>query len=215
MQSSKKDVEKLVEGDKEANDEINEVDENDNDDHNDHALIRKKKTGSLEEEHHYQDGHHEAFSYFALCAFHTSEQSMRKLHDDHLDNDVLPERENKVKKKRILEDPSLLRVRHHQFQLVALDEMMLVEELTQQVLKKPTLVYQGFERDPNAPAMYLYNKDLFYLRHGNTNAGKYVLLSHKIYTTSFLIDDHEELLTRWVGRVFKRFKEEARLTIQH
>ncbi|GKB49174.1 hypothetical protein Tco_0899927 [Tanacetum coccineum] len=36
-----------------------------------------------------------------------------------------------------------------------------------------------------------------------------------IHATSFPEDDLEEHLTRWVGKVFKRFNEEARLSIQH
>ncbi|GJY77833.1 hypothetical protein Tco_0483634 [Tanacetum coccineum] len=87
------------------------------------------------------------------------------------------------------------------------------EDLMTQVLEKPTPVYQGCERDPNAPERYLYNKDLFYLKHGNSMARKYVLSLHKIHVVPFSEDDLEELLTRWVGRVYKKFNEEARLSI--
>ncbi|GKE66934.1 hypothetical protein Tco_1521095, partial [Tanacetum coccineum] len=70
------------------------------------------------------------------------------------------------------------------------------EYLTTQVPEKPTLVYQGYARDPNSPKRYLYNKDLFYLKHGNSEARKYVLLLHKIHATPFPKDGLEELLTR-------------------
>ncbi|GKC03234.1 hypothetical protein Tco_0994844 [Tanacetum coccineum] len=64
------------------------------------------------------------------------------------------------------------------------------------ILRQPTQVFQVCARDPNAPTRYLYNKDLFYLRNGNTEARKYVLSLHKIHATSFPEDDLEEFKTR-------------------
>ncbi|GKE17867.1 hypothetical protein Tco_1425444, partial [Tanacetum coccineum] len=52
-------------------------------------------------------------------------------------------------------------------------------------------------RDPNAPARYLFNKDLFFFRNGNTEAKKYIISLHKFHETLFLEDDLEELLKRW------------------
>ncbi|GJX22312.1 hypothetical protein Tco_0226757 [Tanacetum coccineum] len=49
------------------------------------------------------------------------------------------------------------------------------EYLTLQILKEPTLVFQSYERDPNAPPIVLVNKDLFYLNNGNSETRKYVL----------------------------------------
>ncbi|GJV09167.1 hypothetical protein Tco_1346823, partial [Tanacetum coccineum] len=43
------------------------------------------------------------------------------------------------------------------------------EDITRQFLEKPTQVFQGYERDPNAPTRYLYNKDLFFLKNGNSD----------------------------------------------
>ncbi|GKE44282.1 hypothetical protein Tco_1471566, partial [Tanacetum coccineum] len=72
------------------------------------------------------------------------------------------------------------------------------EDVTPQVPEKPAQVFQGCERDPNAPTRYLYNKDLFFLNNGNTKARMYVLSLHKIHATSFPENDLEEVLKRWV-----------------
>ncbi|GJT72214.1 hypothetical protein Tco_1031500 [Tanacetum coccineum] len=89
------------------------------------------------------------------------------------------------------------------------------EDITRQFLEKPTQVFQGCERDPNAPTRYLYNKDLFFLKNGNSDTMKYLLSLHKIYTTLFPKDDLEEVLKRWVGKVITRFNVPTRLSIQH
>ncbi|GKC73127.1 hypothetical protein Tco_1119010 [Tanacetum coccineum] len=80
---------------------------------------------------------------------------------------------------------------------------------------KEAYVFYGPQRNPNEFPMYLYNKDLIYLKNGNTEEKKYVLLPHKIHATSFLKNDLEERLTRWVRKVFKSFNKEAQLSIQH
>ncbi|GJX06013.1 hypothetical protein Tco_0193945, partial [Tanacetum coccineum] len=72
-------------------------------------------------------------------------------------------------------------------------------DVTPQVLEKITRVFQGCERDPDAPTRYLYNKDLFFFIHGNTEARKYILALHQIHATLFQKDDIEEMLKRWVG----------------
>ncbi|GKD92048.1 hypothetical protein Tco_1371885 [Tanacetum coccineum] len=80
---------------------------------------------------------------------------------------------------------------------------------------KEAYVFYGVQRNPNESPMYLYNKDLIYLKNGNPEENKYVLLSHKIHATSFPENDLEERLTRWVRKVFKSFNKEAQLSIQH
>ncbi|GJX34620.1 hypothetical protein Tco_0246177 [Tanacetum coccineum] len=75
------------------------------------------------------------------------------------------------------------------------------EDVTPQVHEKRAQVFQGCERDPNDPTRYLYNKDLFFLKNGNTKARMYVLSLHKIHATSFLEDDLEEVLKRWVDLI--------------
>ncbi|GJZ72478.1 hypothetical protein Tco_0636329 [Tanacetum coccineum] len=73
----------------------------------------------------------------------------------------------------------------------------------------------GPQRDPNEPPWHFYNKDLFCLRHGNTETKKYVLSLHKIHVTHFPEDDLEEQLTRWVRKELNTFNKEAQLSIQH
>ncbi|GKG32709.1 hypothetical protein Tco_0430219, partial [Tanacetum coccineum] len=75
--------------------------------------------------------------------------------------------------------------------------------------QKEAPVFFGPQRDPNEPPWYLYNKDLFYLKHGNSETKKYVLSLHKIHATSFPKNDLEEHLTRWVRKEFKTFNKEA------
>ncbi|GKD06314.1 hypothetical protein Tco_1181288, partial [Tanacetum coccineum] len=53
------------------------------------------------------------------------------------------------------------------------------------------------------------------LEYGNTEERKYVLSLHKIHAEDFPEPDLEEKLNRWVGKEFKTFNEDARLSIQH
>ncbi|GKE22045.1 hypothetical protein Tco_1433557 [Tanacetum coccineum] len=67
-------------------------------------------------------------------------------------------------------------------------------------LKRPkpdALVFYGPQRNPNEPPRYLYNKDLFFLKNGNTEKKWYVLSLHKIHAISFLEEDLEEKMNRW------------------
>ncbi|GKB77020.1 hypothetical protein Tco_0943915, partial [Tanacetum coccineum] len=81
---------------------------------------------------------------------------------------------------------------------LALDQMMRNRCETGVQEKKPTPVVQGCGRDLKAPARCLYNEDLYYSKHGNTEEKKYVLSLHKIHATSFPEPDPEEKLNRWV-----------------
>ncbi|GKB82002.1 hypothetical protein Tco_0948897 [Tanacetum coccineum] len=71
------------------------------------------------------------------------------------------------------------------------------EYLTVQVPNKIASIYQGCDRNPNAPTRYLYNKDIFYLKYGNSETRKYVLSLHKIHAISFPENDLEELKPIW------------------
>ncbi|GKD05504.1 hypothetical protein Tco_1180478 [Tanacetum coccineum] len=77
------------------------------------------------------------------------------------------------------------------------------------------LVFFGPQRNPNEPPRYLYNKDLFFLKNGNTEEKKYILSLHKIHAERFIEVDLEEKMNRWVRKEFMNFNEDARLTIQH
>ncbi|GJS72279.1 hypothetical protein Tco_0705120 [Tanacetum coccineum] len=70
------------------------------------------------------------------------------------------------------------------------------------------------QRNPNEPPRYLCNKDLFYLKNGNTEERQYVLSLHKIHVVPFP-EDLEEKMKHWVKKEFKTFNEEAQLSIQH
>ncbi|GKA95457.1 hypothetical protein Tco_0817495 [Tanacetum coccineum] len=51
-------------------------------------------------------------------------------------------------------------------------------------------------RNPNEPPRYLYNKDLFFLKYGNTEDKRYVLSLHKIHVVPFPEEDWEEKMNR-------------------
>nr|GEV52818.1 hypothetical protein [Tanacetum cinerariifolium] len=90
------------------------------------------------------------------------------LHRQDHDDDALPEEESSAKRCTSSEEYA-----YHLDQIKSYMENHIVwesraEELTMQVLDNPVLVYQGCDRNPNAPTRYLYNKDLFYLKYGNS-----------------------------------------------
>ncbi|GJY83599.1 hypothetical protein Tco_0496975 [Tanacetum coccineum] len=87
------------------------------------------------------------------------------------------------------------------------------QDIPRTILK--TLIFYGPQRNLNEPPRYLYNKDLFFFKHGNAEERKYVLSLHKIHVEEFLEPDLEEKLNRWVRKEFKTFNEDARLSIQH
>nr|GEX71078.1 hypothetical protein [Tanacetum cinerariifolium] len=75
--------------------------------------------------------------------------------------------------------------------------------------------FYGPQRNPKEPLRYLYNKDLFFLKNGNTKEKRCVLSLRKINATSFPEEDLKEKMIRRVRKVFKTFNKEARLSIQH
>ncbi|GJY71690.1 hypothetical protein Tco_0475393 [Tanacetum coccineum] len=97
-------------------------------------------------------------------------------------------------------------------------ENHIVWESRQEDIRRPVLrpiIFFGPQQNPNEPPRYLYNKDLFFLKHVNTEEKKYILSLHKIHAKRFLEVNLEEKMNRWVRKEFKTFNEEARLTIQH
>nr|GEW36065.1 hypothetical protein [Tanacetum cinerariifolium] len=79
------------------------------------------------------------------------------------------------------------------------------------ILRKEAYVFYGLQRNPNESSMYLYNKELIYLKNRNTKEKKYVLSPHKIHATSFLENDLKERLTRWRFYITKQRKERSDL----
>ncbi|GKC27869.1 hypothetical protein Tco_1035163, partial [Tanacetum coccineum] len=57
--------------------------------------------------------------------------------------------------------------------------------------------------------------ELILLEEWEYRGKRYVLSLHKIHSISFLEEDLEEKMNRWVKIVFKTFNEEERLSIQH
>ncbi|GJR30454.1 hypothetical protein Tco_1106686 [Tanacetum coccineum] len=94
-------------------------------------------------------------------------------------------------------------------------ENQIVWESSQQDIPRTipkTLIFYGPQRNLNEPPRYLYNKDLFFLKYGNTEEMKYILSLYKIHTEEFPEPDLEEKLNQWVRKVFKIFNEDARIT---
>ncbi|GJV29264.1 hypothetical protein Tco_1385712 [Tanacetum coccineum] len=83
--------------------------------------------------------------------------------------------------------------------ILEIDEYEIVFESREEDLIPENVppVFFGPQRDSNAPARYLYNKDMFYLKNRNPEDKNYMLSLHKIHATTFLEDDIEECLIRW------------------
>ncbi|GJZ74578.1 hypothetical protein Tco_0639043 [Tanacetum coccineum] len=97
-------------------------------------------------------------------------------------------------------------------------ENQIVWESRQQDIPRTipkTLIFYGSQRNPNEPPRYLYNKDLFYFKYGNTEERKYILSLYKIRAEEFLDPNLEQKLNRWVREEFQTFNEDAWLSIQH
>ncbi|GJX29861.1 hypothetical protein Tco_0237940 [Tanacetum coccineum] len=97
-------------------------------------------------------------------------------------------------------------------------ENQVVWESRQEDLKRLQLeafIFYGPQRNPNEPPRYLYNKDLFFLKNRNTKEKKYALSLHKIHVTSFLKEDLEEKMIRWVRKLgIKSYQIKINLTAQ-
>ncbi|GKC80306.1 hypothetical protein Tco_1131080 [Tanacetum coccineum] len=64
--------------------------------------------------------------------------------------------------------------------------------------RKTTPLVQSCQRDPEAPALSLINKDLLYLKKGNSGPQKIVLSLHKFPAIIFNDDDIKERTSRWI-----------------
>nr|GEW19378.1 hypothetical protein [Tanacetum cinerariifolium] len=97
-------------------------------------------------------------------------------------------------------------------------ENQIVWESRQQDIPRiiaKTLIFYRPQRNPNEPPRCLYNKDLFFLKYGNTKERKYILSLHKIHAEEFPEPDLEEKLNRWVRKEFKTFNEDARKKVDN
>ncbi|GKE35971.1 hypothetical protein Tco_1455293, partial [Tanacetum coccineum] len=101
---------------------------------------------------------------------------------------------------------------YHLEQATNFMENQIVWESRQEYIRQPIpkpLVFYGPQRNPNEPPRYLYNKDLFFLKNGNTKDKKYILSLHKIHAVLFSEAYLEEKMNRWVRKEFKNFNEDA------
>ncbi|GJV14607.1 retrovirus-related pol polyprotein from transposon TNT 1-94 [Tanacetum coccineum] len=81
--------------------------------------------------------------------------------------------------------------------------------------QKTTLLVQSYQRDPEAPALYLINQDLLYLKKGSSGPEKIVLSLHKFPVIIFNDVDIEEWTSRWVNKCVKKFNPYARYGVEH
>ncbi|GKB26671.1 hypothetical protein Tco_0866072 [Tanacetum coccineum] len=157
------------------------------------------------------------------------EDAFHSQHDEHQDDDAPPELERRVKRskgsqrsksargslsKHSIKDStkyvSKQQSQHQEWDAWEKENVIDEDEVIPED-ETPELIAEN----PNEPPRYLYNKDLFFLKYGNTEGRKYVLSLHKIHAEEFPEPDLEEKLNRWVRKEFKTFNEDARLSIQH
>ncbi|GKD68192.1 hypothetical protein Tco_1322282 [Tanacetum coccineum] len=136
------------------------------------------------------------------------------MEDKHFD--TIPETESDELIKSSVEDLVHTPIDEDERLVGTLEDIVdIINDEIRRVPENDALVFYGPQRNSNEPPMYLYNKDFFYLKNGNTKEKKYVLSLHKIHATPFLEDDLVEHLTRWIRKEFRTFNKEARLSIQH
>ncbi|GJZ20810.1 hypothetical protein Tco_0557400 [Tanacetum coccineum] len=156
-------------------------------------------------------------------------------HDDHQDDDAPPEGEKRVKRHKTSTRSKSAWVK----ETIIDEDAVILEDETPELITKfqkvdkrvptnfdharmkatlndmLTLVFYVPQRNPNEPPRYLYNKDLIFLKNGNTEETKYTLSLRKIHAEPFPEADLEEKMNHWVLKEFKNFNEDARLSIQH
>ncbi|GJR90705.1 hypothetical protein Tco_0214716 [Tanacetum coccineum] len=81
--------------------------------------------------------------------------------------------------------------------------------------RKITPLVQSCQRDHEAPALSLINKDLLYLKKGNSGPEKIVLSLHKFPAIVFNDDDIKERTSRWVNKCIKKFNPYARYGVEN
>ncbi|GJX44689.1 hypothetical protein Tco_0261365 [Tanacetum coccineum] len=89
-------------------------------------------------------------------------------------------------------------------------ENQIVWERRQQDIPRTipkTLIFYGPQRNPNEPPRPLYNKDLFFLKYGNTEEKKYILSLYKIHAKEFPEPDLEE-------KVYKQNQKKVRKNLE-
>ncbi|GJW14669.1 hypothetical protein Tco_0018802, partial [Tanacetum coccineum] len=88
---------------------------------------------------------------------------------------------------------------YHLEQSTSIIENQIVWKSIQQDIPRTipkTLIFYRAQRNPNEPPRPLYNKDLFFLKYGNTEEKKYILSLYKIHAKDHPEPDLEEKLNR-------------------
>ncbi|GJW60927.1 hypothetical protein Tco_0110262 [Tanacetum coccineum] len=126
-------------------------------------------------------------------------------HDDHKDDDAPPEGEKRAKRhktSKIIDEDEFINAEEYAYHLEQSTNFIknqIVWESRQEDIRRSkakALIFYGPQRNPNEPLRYLYNKDLFFLKNGNTEEKKYILSLHKIHAVPFPEVDLEEKMNR-------------------
>ncbi|GJU26354.1 hypothetical protein Tco_1164975 [Tanacetum coccineum] len=70
------------------------------------------------------------------------------------------------------------------------------QEDIRRLIPRPLVFFEP-QRNPNEPPRHFYNKDIFFLKNGNTEEKKYILSLHKIHAERFPKADMEEKMNHW------------------
>ncbi|GJX06740.1 hypothetical protein Tco_0194672 [Tanacetum coccineum] len=100
---------------------------------------------------------------------------------------------------------------YHLEQSTSFMENRIVWESRQQDILRTipkTLVFYGPQRNPNEPLRPLYNKDLFFLKYGNTEEKNYIFSLHKIHAEEFPEPELEEKVYKQNQKKVKKNPED-------
>nr|GEU85341.1 hypothetical protein [Tanacetum cinerariifolium] len=118
-------------------------------------------------------------------------------HNEHQEDDASPKGEKRAKRYKSSKRSKSARGSSSK-QVSDVDEVIHEDESPEtKNIRRPgphAKVFYSPQRNPNEPPRYLYNKDLFFLKHGNTEERSYILSLHKINVVPFPEDDLEEKL---------------------
>ncbi|GJU52477.1 retrovirus-related pol polyprotein from transposon TNT 1-94 [Tanacetum coccineum] len=101
------------------------------------------------------------------------------------------------------------------------DDEIPTKQVSQDIMEEVSLTIDEAklrkmaDRYPEAPALFLINQDLLYLKKGNSGPEKIVLSLHKFPAIIFNDDDIKERTSRWVNKCVKKFNHYARYGVEH
>nr|GEU54229.1 uncharacterized mitochondrial protein AtMg00810-like [Tanacetum cinerariifolium] len=210
-----------------------DAEDKDNDDHTDHALVGSQETGSMETRKEKIKCNHISGVIHRICK--RQEKATNDLIEGNLKrvmaNTIIQEhdalqaeapalvlKELANQAPQIIEElfkSYVMMLSVHNIMMTIMKMMLLLRGRKRQKDKRLQRVQKAQSLNLNEPPRYLYNKDIFLLKYGNTEERSYILSLHKIHADPFLKEDLEERLKRCVRKEFMTFNEEARLSIHH